>query len=199
MVNEVKSKYHISLNRKISIYLYPQEIAQSEIGTINGGFYNLLTNKVHNVLSTPFYYPKTDNYSLLGDHETVHALFLNSFGISNSQLMVEGIAVAIDKGYGNELRNGKNIRKSIFDIVRFQRDNNQLLSIKDLCTDNGAECLFYPQAGVFIEWLINTYGIDTYKNVYRNTYKKMINQTKKYFGISIEQLELNYHNYLLTL
>lgn len=75
--------------------MYPQEIAQSEIGTINGGFYNLLTNKVHNVLSTPFYYPKTDNYSLLGDHETVHALFLNSFGISNSQLMVEGIEKVI--------------------------------------------------------------------------------------------------------
>jgi hypothetical protein len=171
----------------------------SNIGTLNGGKYNYLTKKVEYVLSKPCVSVISNKYSLVGEHETVHAIFMNRFGLSRSRLLVEGAAVAIDKGFGIVEENGKRVRVPIYNIVRDQRGQQKLLSIKYLCSGKGSEELFYPQAGVFVEWLIKNYGINKYQELYRNTNKKILIKTQKYFGISLDELEKKYRNYLLNL
>ena len=199
LVDQITDKYGVKLKGKINIYLYPKEIAFENIGTVNGGGYDILVNKILYVLSEPCISVISEEKSLLGDHETVHAIFIKSMGYSKSRLITEGLAVAIDKGYGTYKKNGTRYRVSIYEIVRDQVIQKQILSIKNLCSGNGKEELFYPQAGIFIEWLIRIYGFEKYKEIYNNTDKKILDETQKYFGISIEELEHNYRIYLLNL
>ena len=106
-INEINIKLETNFNSKVTIYIYNYDEAIEKIGTNQGGFADVGTNKicfVHNETPTKDLERNKDEY--IGVHEYVHIVSYNAIGHNINRLFIEGYANAIDGHYGAKTING---------------------------------------------------------------------------------------------
>lgn len=130
----------------------------------------------------------------IGEHEDTHLLSL-PLGLS-IYLFCEGLAQFMEENLF-----GKDIDFLSKKLLR----RNKLYYIKNLVDnknwDDVKPKIVYPQAGSFTRFLINTYGWNKYRKVYKklsrlNTFSKNLKIIKSSFEKSVEGLEKEWRNYL---
>lgn len=135
-----------------------------------------------------------DERKFIGEHEDVHLLSL-PLGLS-IYLFCEGLA---------QFMEGNIFGKDIDVVARELLNQNRLYSIKDLADNSKWEKtdpeIIYAEAGSFARFLINTYGWNKYKEVYRklsrlNNFAENLIIINLGFEKSIEKLEDDWKNYL---
>lgn len=140
----------------VLIYLFNKDEAEKHIGTDGGG---------HSIPKfNAFYYtflehPNefTDKYGVVnpavGAHEMVHVITHRILGYPATKLMSEGYANWLDGSYA---------RYFIEDIVKSYRDKNpeKLLTPGELLNAGDmADSVYYPNSGVFLNYLVSRFGI----------------------------------------
>jgi hypothetical protein len=124
-----------------------------------------------------------ESYPLLGEaHEVVHLITHQNWGNSRTWIM-EGIAV-----YSDDNWNGKTLEKTCFELCR----NEQLIPLKELIKDSKFtrfnSQISYPQSGLLIKYLIQTYGWEQFLKFWKNP------DIKKIYNLTVSQLELDWIN-----
>lgn len=110
----------------------------------------------------------------IGCHEDTHLLAYEYFKQLSSRFITEGLAVAFD-----EYWQGIPVHKYSKKVIEAQSieiasiiNNNQFDSISDMIT--------YPIAGSVCLWLIQTYGMEEMKNVYKESLNNCMYISEKY-------------------
>lgn len=186
-----------------------QEILELE-SYFNYKYQQLITVKLHNGsflayghLFVSGGYAKSDEslieYNLtpytvnngIGKHEFIHLFLASKHGNSKSRLMNEGFAVAVEDILDGVSYQRKSIKENL-NIVR-------LLNLETLVNNEQEvdEIEFYPNAGRFVKWVIEEYGIEFAENIYRETLRKHISieLIANTLNISIEDLISKYNYY----
>ena len=180
-------------NDKVLVYLFNKDEAKRLIGTNTGGhaiprfntyYYTFLTDM-------PGY---TDQYGIenpfLGAHELVHVITHRSIGYPGTKLMSEGYAVWLDGTYA---------RYSISDIICTYRDNapNKILTPDQLLSEaTDDESVFYPNSGVLVRFLVQTYGIEKINSLFTLPEEKFKKEFTRQTGSSWETMCAEYEEYI---
>ncbi len=136
----------------------------------------------------------SDKCKFIGEHEDTHFLSL-PLGLSIF-LFCEGLAQFMERNL---------FGKDIDIISKELLKQNKLYSIKDLVDNKNWEKvepeIIYPEAGSFVRFLINNYGLDEFKEIYHklsrlNDFQENLKIIKDGFGKSIKELEKDWKNNL---
>jgi hypothetical protein len=138
------------------------------------------------------------------NHECVH-LYTSLFG-RPSDFFNEGIAVALQTDpYNNDYEAREKSGERVHDLVKRYKDGGVLIPIDNILDSSGFRTgdftIAYPEAGSFIRYLINTYGIEQLKNFFASSsYDDSAAEIKTKFlsayGISINVVEQDWLNFL---
>ena len=172
---------------KIKYYLYSDNNAKFQAMGDSGNA-NAVAKKfaVHGIYNKKI--------KIVGKHEIVH-LLTNKWG-KPPELLRQGLAEAMEKGWHkidhhqwarNFYKNKKLIPLNIL------LDDKKFWQLDDLMT--------YPESGSFIKYLINFYGLELFKKLYKNfkynlPHKQKMFVIKKIIGKSLEELEKDWINYV---
>jgi len=185
--------------RKIRYYIYPSEEIKERLmgdsGNGNAIWIEIKKEKenwkskkieVHCIYS--------NKVKCIGEHEDTHLLSL-LLGVATF-LFSEGLA---------EFMSEKWDQKDIDFWTKKYLKRNKLYSLEFLIDNKNwnkiNEAIVYPQAGSFVRYLIKIYGLEKFKEVYKNlsrnkTTKQNIKVIKKIYFKSIRELEENWKEYL---
>jgi hypothetical protein len=176
----------------VKVFYFNYDEAAKVIGTNGGGFQSR-----KGIFYT--YFQKGDHYDsvnrikfYIGLHEFVHVVAWYKIGKSKSRLFVEGYANALDGYYGG---------RTIYEDVQVQEPIPPSRLIKDVVNQGGQlpEDTFYPQSGVFINWLFRKYGVEKVNRLYKVNPKKFEKKFEKITGGSFSGLEKEYLDYFAGL
>jgi hypothetical protein len=126
-----------------------------------------------------------ESYSLLGEaHEVVHLIAHQNWGNSHTWIM-EGIAV-----YSDDEWNKKPLEKIGFDL----NQNNQLIPLKEFFKNSKFSKfnsqISYPQSGLLVKYLIQTYGWESFLKFWKNP------DIEKNYNLTVSELENNWINFI---
>lgn len=197
--NKILSLLKTKNYRKIKYYLYPTLKKKIELmgdnspGNVIWEEFELRDNKVKtNRFEIHVLYDAKTKF--IGEHEDTHLLSL-SWGLS-IYLFNEGLS---------QFMEGSLFGKDIDVLSKRLMKKNKLYSLKWLLNnknwDKVKEKIVYPQAGSFVRYLINTYGLEKFKKVYKKLSRnkkvqdniKIIENT---YLKSVKELEANWKKYL---
>jgi hypothetical protein len=127
----------------------------------------------------------------LAVHENTHQLIGSNWSGSTS-FMIEGVAM-----YAEALATDKD--KNHLKTVQFLKEN-KLFPLKEMLTFSigmpGLETeVAYPASGSFVDFLIKSYGLKTFKSIYRNE-RKEEDSWQTIFGKSLSDLEEEWLDWL---
>lgn len=138
------------------------------------------------------------------NHECVH---LYSILVGRpSDFFNEGIAVALQTDpYNNDYEAREKSGERVHDLVKRYKDGGVLIPIDNILDSSGFRSgdftIAYPEAGSFVGYLIDTYGIEQLKNFFASSsYYDSVAEIKTKFqsiyGISINDVEQDWLNFL---
>ena len=148
------------------------------------------------------FYESSQQYGAIGPHELVHILVYWTVGMQTSVALDEGIAVAVT---GNYMRSSEYPDGIPVHIAASQLNSMQMLKPINTMFDNQAwetvhdqdHVLYYNQSGSFVAYLVERYGIQSFKQFYTrasaNEYK---NSFRQIYGLSIDDF---YQQWILFL
>ena len=196
---KILSFLNVKNYQKINYYLYPSlRIKQKLIGDDSFGNviwqeFELVKNKVRTKLFEVHVLYNSD-IKFIGEHEDTHLLSL-PWGLS-IYLFNEGLAQFLE---GSLL--GKDIN---FLSKKFMEENKfyhleWLVDCKNW--DKVEPKIVYSQAGSFVGYLINSYGLERFKKPYealsrKKKIKENIRIIEKSYSKSIDQIEKDWKSYL---
>jgi hypothetical protein len=170
------SELEVGFDGVITLYLYDA----AEAGRIgfaggHGGFADPFTQTVREVYSG----------RVLGAHELVHVIAEQSFGRGHTRLMSEGLAVAISGWYG-----GRPLYEWRADTV----PGGGLAAIGELLDneDGYPEAYFYPQAGSFVRFLLDSGSPARIAAIYPPDQTDLRRVFRTVFGLSLDEVEGEY-------
>lgn len=130
----------------------------------------------------------------IGFHEDAHVISYNTLSIPPQTFIREGLAMFFDKGY---------LGIPNYNWVNYFIDNNLYVNITKLVDNEEFKkvnfVITYTIAGAFTEYLLLSFGIDTYKEFYSNLNDDIEGSFQKAFKNSLEDMENNFLNYLKSL
>jgi hypothetical protein len=201
-IMDLKEKHHAKIidwlevgnERKMDYYLYPSiKEKKALMGDDSPG------NAIWERLDERFIPKKfeihvvySDKCKFVGEHEDVHLLSL-PWGLS-VYLFCEGLAQSMEDSFMGE---------DLHHIAKSLSDENRFYSLEWLCDNKNWEnvepVIIYPQAGSFAKFLIEYYGKDKFKEVYRNTSRNAdladnLSAIVKVYQRDIKQLEKEWIN-----
>lgn len=175
---------------QVKIYLYNKDEAKARIGTNTGGGAKTKIREIYFAYDTAWMH-KNDDF--MGNHELTHIIATNSLGFPETLLMNEGYANALSNVYGG---------RPLVEYVSYRVKRGEVLTATELLNAKRGqykENLFYPQVGYFINWLIDSYGIEIVNKLYplkaRQIRKKIFILTGKEF----REIEKDYQTHLAKL
>jgi len=140
---------------------------------------------------------KDDRYPLV--HEMTHSLlgYGNNFDTSSGYFTQEGFASYMEQKYGNDKINSHR-------LMKYFMDSNKLIPIIKLMDMNYASSYFRPnltnpieesilmalsynQSNSFVTYLIDTYGIEKFEQIYNE--KELDKKIEEVYGKNIDELE----------
>jgi hypothetical protein len=191
----VMKTYRFELKQPIFIFLIPKDLSKVFTGKYEAS-YNYRKRKILYSIYKPLFNEKYNKKLPFSFHEIVHAIQADSIRYCYDRPILEGFAVFLDGVYGQD-GNKVDTYKSYIDYGKEYLSSNNLLTIQDLLLDNNiVHYLFYPQAALFIDFIINNYGIEKYIELYRMRTKDILLEINSLFGKSINELEIEYKEYL---
>ncbi len=179
--NKICSVLKVEYPEKIRYYLLD---SPEEVGKIYGcdepinGFAIWGENKIYAVYN--------ETIKCIGPHEDAHLI---SFIINapKSYFITEGLAMYFDEtwwGVDNDIWSS------------YYKETNNDLSISKLLNnqefDNYNCEITYPIAGSFTKYLILTYGIDAYLELYRVKDEPSDNDFKRIFNLTLQEIETSF-------
>ena len=178
----------------VLIYLYNRDQAKEAIGTSGGGLaqprsLTLYYTFIHDIA------PYTDQYGIecpyIGAHELVHVITHQTLGHPGTRLMSEGYAVWLDGSYA---------RRDIEDhMAEFQQHPDYLLSPSQLLNETvETESIYYPNAGMWVRFVAETYGIETLNQLFTVSRDCFI-ETFETINVSWSRMQSDYDQYLQRL
>ncbi|WP_138205796.1 hypothetical protein [Haloimpatiens lingqiaonensis] len=172
------------LDKKIKYFLCD---SREEVGELYGdndpcnGFARM-PNEIYAVYN--------EDIKCIGYHEDAHII---SYTIARPKqaFIREGLAMYFDKmwwGIWNEA------------WVKYYLDNNKLPDICHMMDDDNFfeySCeLTYPLAGAFIQYLIDTYGIEIFKKLYKNLEEDAFKAFNEFYGRDLEDIQKEFMGYI---
>ena len=122
-------------------------------------------------------------------HELMHLVAMLDWDYSrrNCIWMNEGLAT-----YAANNCNGKNVEE----IYRYLLEENKLIPIENLTKDfyANSEMVAYHQSGYIVQYLLENYGLDKFKNLWTEGYEKF----EEIYGISYAKLKKHLEKELLN-
>ncbi len=140
------------LDERIVSYLYPDNDTKGEITGNDGNAHaNDLNYETHIVFG--------EDVNAFTIHEDVHVIAWYRIGEAHYALLGEGLAVAMEDDWWGE---------SLSSWASKFASEGSLPTLADLEDDWSSidDPVSYPVAGHFVQWLIETYGIETVKALY---------------------------------
>lgn len=192
----IQDSINKNFNDNVLLYLYNKDEASLHIGSTYGGH---SIPKYNTIYFSFFHSTKsyTDQYGIknpfLGAHELVHIITHKTLGYPGTKLMSEGYANWLDGSYA---------RFHIKDIVKSYLDTapEKILNpTKLLFNTEISEDVYYPNSGIFIQYLVREYGIDKVNLLFNATPSTFQEEFEKIFSLNWEMMEINYAAYLKTL
>jgi len=183
-LHQITNALVVIANGKISSYIYPSaEMKKRLIGA--GG-----TN-----ISKPWRREIHINYESLDaslKHELVHAMMSESgipvLNVSPLSGLTEGLAMALEWNWGSRTLHECAAGMKQFNLMR---DINSLLSVTGFMSQ--ASSVSYVLCGSFCRFLMDTYGVEKFKRVYR------YGDFEKVYGKTSENLQTEWMNFLSTI
>lgn len=184
--------------RKINYYLYPSKKTKQNLigddGHGNAIWLEIKKRKVWVPKKIEVHSLYNNKIQCIGPHEDTHLLSL-PWGVSIF-LFSEGLAEFMDeRWYGKDIDiwARKYLKENKLYSLKFLLENKNWNKVNDMIT--------YPQVGSFVRFLINTYGIEKFKKIYKRTSRqKILKENVKIVEIiyskSTEYLEKNWRKYL---
>ncbi|MBN1116894.1 MAG: hypothetical protein JXA77_06810 [Bacteroidales bacterium] len=197
-IKKVNQMLKTSFNKELRIYLFNYDEAREKIRTNAGGGAKVKICEMYFTFNKDLA-SKMDDF--IGMHEIVHIVAGNELGYPSTVLMNEGYANAVSNGYKLRLSEDGSIQRTT--LEQWMNDfiaNNQIIKPSELLikSDKIPEHVFYPQAGYFVKWMMNMYGVETTNTLYtlkpQKLKKKLFLITGKEFNI----IEKEYLNYLIN-
>ncbi len=176
--NKICSMLKVNFTEKIKYYLLE---SPEEVGKLYGinepinGFAVWGENKIYAVYN--------DTIKCIGPHEDAHLI---SFVVNapKSNFIVEGLAMYFDEkwwGLDNDI------------CAVYYKDCDKNLSVSKLLSNDEFDSLdcevTYPIAGSFTKYLITTFGINRYLELYKISEELKSNHFEMIFNHTIEELE----------
>jgi hypothetical protein len=133
----------------------------------------------------------------IGEHEDTHLLSLY-WGLP-PYLFSEGLC---------QFMEGKLFGKDVDILSKRLIERNKIYSLKFLLNDKNwdmvKEEIAYPQVGSFVRYLINTYGLEKFKKIYKKlprnkAFREKIKIIENIYSKSIQELEKEWKRYLIDL
>jgi hypothetical protein len=178
---------------KVLIYLYNQDEADQMIGTDGGGhaipkfncfYYTYLANRKKVV----------DQYQVenpvIGAHEMAHVITHRLLGYPGTKMMSEGYAVWLDGIYG-----GYRIQ-TIIRSYRDQQPGKILTPDQLLAESTGKESVYYPNAGIFIRFLVHTYGVGNMNMLFSRSAENLKDEFHYLTNTTWEDMSARYARYI---
>ncbi|MBQ7944036.1 MAG: hypothetical protein IJ326_08255 [Lachnospiraceae bacterium] len=128
----------------------------------------------------------------IGCHEDVHAI-VAEYACPNSIAVIEGLAMYFDKewwGIPNELCTRVYLEDKMYQRLRYMiRDDEVFYQVEDRIS--------YPIMGAFTAFLIEEYGMEKYKKVYKecNEWGKAFQHI---YGKSLHDLEIEFREMIMS-
>lgn len=127
----------------------------------------------------------------IGFHEDAHIVSYEVLGIPEEVFLREGLVMFLDKGY-------KKISNETW--VKFFIEKDKYIHIKELMKNHRfyeeSPDITYPISGAFVEYLISTYGLEKFKEFYRNKNEKINERVLEVYKIDIEVIEEDFKDYI---
>ncbi len=196
-LKKIEDKLHKVYSGNVLIYLYNQDEAKEKIGTSTGG---------HSIPQYLTYYYAFQNIPVadsdgfdayIGAHELVHVVSFHLLGTPGTRMMSEGYAVAIDGSYAftKNFEGGYQFKSVKTWMSEYYREGKILKPSQMLANDDLAERIFYPNAGYFVNFIFNTYGIQTANKLFIASVEDFKNEFKKLTGQNFNEMEKIYGDY----
>ncbi len=175
----------VDFNNKIEYYLC---ISDHQVGEIYGdnepcnGFASY-PNKIYAVYN--------EDIKCIGYHEDVHIIAYNTLGNPNYAFIKEGLAMFFDKtwwGISNTTWTRYYLKEGKIPKLYTLIENSNFYKYSDIIT--------YPIVGALTEYIISTYGIETYKKFYTSVKENFNECFEETFGISFIEMEQKFIKYL---
>jgi hypothetical protein len=170
--------FPINWKKRIKIYIAPnQNIIQRVTGRKTFGS---VIGKL-SLISVYAFHP----------HEITHVIFNNCLGDSN-YVLKEGVAVLYGWFKRIPLWKGKSLR---FWLKKFKAEKSNLSFEKLFCHfQRIPSSISYPISGAIVQFLINEFGVEKFKNLYRKiksgmSYKKIQDVFQEVTGSSLDGIE----------
>ena len=182
----INSFLKTNFNEQVKLYLYNYDEATMKIRTNAGGGANTKLKEIYFAFNTSL----SKKGDFMGNHELTHVIASNALGYPATQLMNEGYANALSKGYGG---------RPLVDYIKYRVNKGDILSPVELLNanrDQYGDAIFYPQVGYFINWLIESYGIEIVNKLYPLKAKQIKKEILHLIGKEFSEIEGEYFKYL---
>lgn len=130
----------------------------------------------------------------IGFHEDAHIISYHTLNRPPQVFIREGLVMYFDKVYWGISNDA---------WVYYLLQNNKFISLKDLIIDSKfygfSDKLTYPIAGSFVSYLISICGLDKFKKFYMNLNENFEQCFKNSFGMSLEEVERDFTDYILLI
>ncbi len=184
-----------SFEDPVLIYLYNKDQAQEAIGTSGGGLsqprsLTIYYTYIHDITDYTDQYGKKCPY--VGAHELVHVITHQTLGHPGTRLMSEGYAVWLDGSYA---------RRDIEDhMAEFRQHPDFLLTPTQLLQGKvDTERIYYPNAGMWVRFAAETYGIETLNQLFTVSRDCFIEKFETITQSSWSHMQSGYDQYLQEL
>jgi hypothetical protein len=196
-IKQINNKLGTKFNSKVTIFLYNLDEARDKIGTNSGG-YSFPGERTIYYTFARTKNPLNGKNIYLGMHEMVHLVTTAEIGNAKTRFMGEGYAVAFTGNYsGYKDSIGEIYKKSIEMWMKEYITKGEILKPIELINDSKLpERVFYPQAGFFIDWLIDNYGIEKANKLYVLRKGRIKKDFEHITGEKFEDMEKRYVSYL---
>ncbi len=195
-VGIINNTLKTDFDAEVKIYLFNHDEAKTKIGTNSGGGARVKIREMYFAFNKEFA-DKMDDF--MGLHEMVHIAAGNVLGYPETHLMNEGYANALSNGYKLHItEDGKIVGTSLDQWMMDLAKENKILSPAEMLKEGDRihDDLFYPQAGYFIKWLMENYGVATTNAIYPLKAGKIIKAMPELTGKDFATIEKEYMKYI---
>ena len=185
---------------QVYIYLYNLDEAYFSIGTQTGGHAVPDRSAIYYTYLRPEFRDRYGRRAHIGAHEMVHVISHRLLGKPFTKLMSEGYAVAIDGAYGRQSTPaGTIVARPIMEWMMNHRQAGNVLSPEELLTQtNRPEAVYYPNAGFFVIYLWNRFGVEMINQLFNVDTQDFRGAFYQVSGVTWTQLNEDYEAYWKT-
>jgi hypothetical protein len=199
-IDFINKQLKTGFDAKVEIFLYNLDEAKEKIGTNGGGFASLDKAKPQIYFTfrdVPIFNTISNTCQYVGIHEMVHIITIQKLGRLTTSFFGEGYSNALDGNCGTFMQNDRltwcRNDSTLKRIIRA----GKLASPADLLYNDKIPVReYYPQVGVLVKWLFETYGVEKINQLYAVKTNNIENAFFKVTGDAFKQMSDQYLKYL---